>query len=60
MIRIFGIVMLALLALPAAAKPLANQLFGAADAPSQQPPMPIGSSLPCALRPTWHWRNRAR
>ena len=34
---------IALLALPAGAESLANQLFGAKDVPSQQAPMPIGS-----------------
>ena len=34
---------LLLMALPAGAQDLANQLFGAKDAPSQQDPMPIGS-----------------
>ena len=34
---------ISLLALPANAESLANRLFGAADRPSQQPSMPIGS-----------------
>lgn len=37
------ILCLALLTAPAAAEDLANQLFGAAEAPSDQDPMPIGS-----------------
>lgn len=35
--------LLALASAPAAAEPLANQLFGAAEAPSLQAPMPVGS-----------------
>lgn len=42
MIRRFSLIV-ALMASPIHAEPLANQLFGAQDAPSQQAPMPIGS-----------------
>jgi penicillin-insensitive murein DD-endopeptidase len=41
MIRLLLLTMV--LALPAQAETKANQLFGAADAPSQQPPAPVGS-----------------
>ncbi|MDB5657879.1 MAG: penicillin-insensitive murein endopeptidase [Cypionkella sp.] len=49
MIRKLIICLALLLPLPAHAEKLANKLFGAADAPSQQAPMPIGSySRGCA------------
>lgn len=44
MIRAFPLaLLLGLTALPAAAEQLANRLFGAMDAPSVEPPMPVGS-----------------
>jgi penicillin-insensitive murein endopeptidase len=43
MIRALFVLLLGIVPLCAGAEPLANALFGAAQTPSQQSPMPIGS-----------------